>query len=355
MQNKAFTYIQQAISGLKLDLSGLVVVTEAATGSYAYTPLIAAMAKAKRVVCVTRDSQYGKARDIIKIIKKLVDEAGVKNVEFISRDKLGEGCVAEADVVTNLSFVRPINAELIAKMKTTAAIPLMFETWEYRKEDVDLKAGWKKGIVVLGTNESDTRVATLDYIGHIAASMMRKQNIDPARANTLLLGKGHLVAHIKKVFKEKGFSLKVINVSKGKATEHKLRGITCLLLCDLPDPIIDIGEKGVVRPSDLSKFCPDIVIIQLAGKVDRRALKNRGIHVIPDEDLKPGYLSVKLDEFGPELVIRQNAAGLKIGEVATRARLAGKTMKEAEALALKDSPAQEFSKGQRKRYGYPFE
>ena len=37
--------------------------------------------------------------------------------------------VSRADIVTNLGFVRPIDKRFISYMKSTAVVPLMFETW----------------------------------------------------------------------------------------------------------------------------------------------------------------------------------------------------------------------------------
>src|SRR5438034_8191063 len=56
--------MEKAIEAFELDLSGLVVLTEAATGYYQLTPLIAALAGADRVLALTRDSQFGPAVDV---------------------------------------------------------------------------------------------------------------------------------------------------------------------------------------------------------------------------------------------------------------------------------------------------
>src|SRR5436190_23028524 len=59
-----------AIQELSLDLTGARVLTEAASGSFVVTPLLAALAGGQ-VDAVARDSKYGRAEDIIASIKEL--------------------------------------------------------------------------------------------------------------------------------------------------------------------------------------------------------------------------------------------------------------------------------------------
>ena len=47
-------------------------------------------------------------------------------------------CLGESGIVTNSSLVLPIDRELIAVLKPTAVISLMWETWEFRSFDFDL-------------------------------------------------------------------------------------------------------------------------------------------------------------------------------------------------------------------------
>jgi hypothetical protein len=60
--------IEDAIDRLELDLSGKVVLTEAATGAYIVTPVIAALAGAE-VYAFTKDTRYGTVADVTKANK----------------------------------------------------------------------------------------------------------------------------------------------------------------------------------------------------------------------------------------------------------------------------------------------
>src|SRR5215475_2518526 len=57
--------MRETIAFLELDLSDLVILTEAASGPYVVTPVIAALAGAKRVLALTRDSHYASAKTVI--------------------------------------------------------------------------------------------------------------------------------------------------------------------------------------------------------------------------------------------------------------------------------------------------
>src|SRR5262249_22583070 len=149
---------------LELDLSGITVLTEAASGAYVCTPVIAALAGAGHVIALTRDSQYATADNVIRMTRALEQLCGVdKEVETVKVRRAG--LFARADIVTNLGFVRPIDREAVEVMRPTAVVPLMCEAWEFRPGDVDLHACREKGIRVLGTNEEFEGLDVFRYSG----------------------------------------------------------------------------------------------------------------------------------------------------------------------------------------------
>jgi len=66
-----------AIDRCSLDLSDLVVFTEAASGAYIVTPVLAAMAGAKHVFAVTQSTRYGSVDEIREKTFELAALAGV--------------------------------------------------------------------------------------------------------------------------------------------------------------------------------------------------------------------------------------------------------------------------------------
>ncbi len=70
--------IRRTSAFLELDLSGLVVLTEAASGPYVVTPIIAALAGAARVIALTAPSRYGSIEAVIAQTQALADLCGVR-------------------------------------------------------------------------------------------------------------------------------------------------------------------------------------------------------------------------------------------------------------------------------------
>lgn len=61
------------VQSLNLNLKGKTVLTEAASGAYVVTPLIAAIAGAK-VFAYSRTTGFGTAYDIFSITQKYIDD-----------------------------------------------------------------------------------------------------------------------------------------------------------------------------------------------------------------------------------------------------------------------------------------
>ena len=97
------------------------------------TPAIALAAGADEVIAVSRDSAFG------SVTENLAAAASAAAL-FDSTDRLtcvngrpDSEHVRRADIITNLGFIRPIDAALIADAKPTAAVPLMCEAWEWAR------------------------------------------------------------------------------------------------------------------------------------------------------------------------------------------------------------------------------
>jgi orotidine-5'-phosphate decarboxylase len=116
--------MHEAVARCKLDLAGKVVFTEAATGAYAVTPILAALAGAPRIYGVTRNTPYGTVEEVRTTTEELSRRAGVAGRIVVVPQRRPEQ-VAEADIVTNSGHVRPLDSELIGWMKPGAVIPLM--------------------------------------------------------------------------------------------------------------------------------------------------------------------------------------------------------------------------------------
>ena len=126
--------IINSIKKFELDLSGKTILTEAASGNYVVTPIIAAYAGAD-VIAITKKSRHGTVYDIEKQTYALAKSMNVEEKIKIVDNK---NCIDYSifDVVTNTGFVRPIDNTIISALSPSCVIPLMWEPWEFRNEDL---------------------------------------------------------------------------------------------------------------------------------------------------------------------------------------------------------------------------
>ena len=170
-----------------MDLSGLNVLTEAASGAYLFNPMIAILAGAKTVVTFCKDSQYGRVSEISDAVISEYEKIGISE-KFIFTNELKPEFLRTADLITNSGHLRPFNAELINELKQTAVIPLMWETWEMRDGEIDLKVAKDKGILVLGTNEHEKPSDMRPYSFLTALHLMMSHEVGLLEEQVLIIG-----------------------------------------------------------------------------------------------------------------------------------------------------------------------
>lgn len=345
--------IDDAIHAFSLNLRGDTVLTEAATGYYMLTPIIAALGYAKKVYALTKDSRYGSACNIIKKTMELASAWGVKDkIEvFISRD---DPRIRQADIVTNLGFVRPLNSDFLNRLKPTAVIPLMWETWEFRKEDLDLEACHKLGIPVLGTNEHSARLETFCYIGPLAMKLLYSLDIEILRSDIIVIGSGEFRTHTVQSLKDAGARVFQIRIDEGESlqmpqNQELLSTCDAIVIVEHNSHTLLIGKGGQITAKQLYELNSGICIAHITGGVNQDDLEATGIPFRPVYLAPSGYMSVATDYLGPHPLINLHTAGLKVGQMMLQARKQGLKGYEAEMSVLKkNNLAQGFSGYHRK-------
>ena len=334
--------IDDAIDTYNLDLSGLTVFTEAASGNYVVTPLIAALAGADRVFAVTRDSRYGKAVDVRNFTLELAQQWGVGDRIEVRFDK-SPSILSQVDIVTNLGFVRPINKNMIAHLKPTAVLPLMWETWEFREVDLDLAECRRAGIMVLGTNEREVGLDFFTYVGYLAVKLAFELEIEIYRSKVVVVGSGPFGESSVKAFDKLEADIEYIDLSAGASLEtepakYRLCDVDLVVLVEHHSSACLIGSGGQITVDELLMLSPHLSIVHIAGHINREEIDNAAIPCLPQKSAAPGYMSVATDYLGPKPVIALHTAGLKVGEAMARTRLAGLNPIEAEKKVLGSLP-----------------
>jgi hypothetical protein len=105
-------------------------------------------------------------------------------------------------------------------------------------------------------------------------------------------------------------------------------------------PLLAAG--GPLDPRALAAANPAARVGVISGQVDIEALRAEGVFVLPQAPTAPRRHAYSLAEVGPRPVLELYAAGLRVGEVAARARLAGLDVTAAARRALEETPAMDF-------------
>lgn len=339
--------IKRAIGTFDLSLVGLRVLTEAATGYYKLTPLIAALAGAEHVYALAADSRYGRACAIREETLRLAALWGVDErvSVLLSRE---DQRISMADVVTNLGFVRPLDADFLCRLKRGAVIPLMWETWEYRAEDLDLAECRRLEIPVLGTNEHHPDLRIFEYIGHIALKMLFVAEIEVFRSRVVVVGGGEFAEQAVAALSNAGAQVTHIDTGVPEAlasavSKSGLRQADAVVVIEHRSRRMLIGPGGDISVDELVELNRVAAVIHVCGGIDEAGLRDSGLNCYPGTFAPPGYMSVATDYLGPRPLIDLHTAGLKVGEEMARVMANCSKAFEAELAVLrKSSLAQGF-------------
>lgn len=299
-----------AIDRCALDLTGLTVLTEAASGAYAVTPVLAAMAGAD-VYALAAGTAYASSEQLQELTAELARIGTVSDrIQLIYQKD--PSFIGAADIVTNSGQVRPIDANMIARLKPHAVIPLMYESWEYRQADVDLQACRERGIVVAGTNERHPGVDVFSFLGQMAIKQLHDAGIEVRGSHILLLCDNSFAPFI---------IADLRNASAEVTHSTEMTPDVLSSRCDAVVLALQPREAPVFTAADarlLSERAPGAVLIQYWGDADRAALATAGVPVWPVEPPRPGHMGVLPSAVGPDPIVRLQSGGLKVGQVLAR-------------------------------------
>ena len=301
--------VRRVVEQIELDLKGLKVVTEAATGPYVVTPVLAAAAGAQ-VIALARSSRHGTIAQVRRQTYALAEQLGVsQRIEIV--EELTPAHLAAADIVTNSGHLRPLDAEKIRHLRPGTVIPTMYEAWELRPADVDIDACLRQGVVVAGTNEQHPKLRVFDYLGMLAVRGLMECRIPVPFSRLLLVSDNPFASPIASVLSSCGAEVTVFD---GETRADRLH-YDALILADTPSPDRwNIGREGAKHTlAELGSF---EALIQVWGDVERDAIP--GTQFYPHQAPARGHMGVQLSDLGDEPIIRLQAGGMKVGEVLAR-------------------------------------
>jgi hypothetical protein len=227
-------------------------------------------------------------------------------------DRKDHKIAGEADIITNSGQVRPIDAEMVAQMKPSSVVPLMYESWEYRHADVDLQACRARNIMVAGTNERHPDVDVFSFLGQMAIMQLHDAGIAGRDSNVLLICDNSFATFIAHDLKNAGAEV---------TATRRLTADALSPHCDAVILAMQPGEAPAFTVDDarlVSQKAPGAVLVQYWGDADRAALADAGVPVWPPEAPRTGHMGILPSALGPEPIVRLQAGGLKVGQILAR-------------------------------------
>lgn len=330
-KQRAKKILLEGIKKFDLNLDGLVVFTEAASGNYAYTPISAAVAGAKKVYAVTRDSRYGTKEEITKNIYNLAKEFGIESKIEVVYEKTKE-IISQCDIITNSGFVRPIDKSMIDMMKPTAVISLMWETWEVRHSEIDLEYCKEKEIVVLGTHEDTGGLNLYNGVGFLPLKMLFDSGLSVYNDKILVVGNCLTSRCIYNFLKKCDVDVEKYTFDN-KEVLKKLKVFDAIVIAEHSERKNIIGLNSEINIDAISH---DTVICHITGDMDSKVLKDKKLQFYPEKIADAHYMSMSLDDLDSRAVIELMQAGFKVGEIMSINRKT-KSYIETIDISLKDS------------------
>ncbi len=307
--------VRQAVTTLDLDLSGAVVLTEAATGAYVVTPVLAALAGATTVHALTRSTRFGTVDQVEAETLALAEALGVADRIQVGTGEQRRALFAAADVVTNSGHLRPIDAGDVAVMRDTAVVPLMFEAWEAQagRIDLDLEALRARGVAVAGTNECHPDIDVFGHLGLMAVTQLADAGVSAYRGRVALICDNPFRESLTRGLIGAGAKVRIGSTLAEVIAAWDLDDTPDALVVALTptgSPVLSIDD---VRT--LVAAWPAVVVTQFWGDLDRPTLRQAGVEHHPISDPGPGHMGVLPSRLGPAPIVSLQAGGLKVAQV----------------------------------------
>jgi hypothetical protein len=310
---RAIKLIKQIIKNLDLDLNNQIVLTEVGSKYYKYTPIIAALAGAKKVYAIARDNSYGKGEDNIIACIELCSILDIKNIIF-HLNYVPTNIINEADIITNSGNLRPLDKFFLSKTKKDVVISLMYEKWEYRKSDVDVDWCISNNIKVAGVWESHPQVNVFNFVGQLAIKLVHEAGFEVFDNKIIVWSNDNFGDTIKQAFLDSGASdvLQTIEINK---VFKSYNNYDFIFICHYNENRKYFGQSGVFDVKDIISQNPSIGIIHLYGDVDYDFLDNMGVNCFPRKKGEALHMSETLGYLGLKPIIKLQVAGLKVAQM----------------------------------------
>lgn len=321
--------LSQIVKNLDLNLKNKTVITEAASGPYVVTAILAAIAGAK-VYAFSRDSSYGTVDQSFDQTRKVMQECDFMDLDIQLIEKLKPNIIAQADLITNSGYLRPLDKEKLKHAKDDLVIALMYEAWELRDTDLDLDYIRKRGFFLGATNERHPDVDVFNYLGDMTLKLIFDAGICPYNNRFILICNHDFGPYIAKVLGKNCANLLVIDedIHREKYLGMPVDWKGGFPEVSIPESYYDaeaviftacpfdkewIGNNHPLKLDNIKRQLRDPYILRYFGDLAVADLDKSDVRYFPAE-VKSGHMGVLPSAVGFDPIIRLQAGGLKAGE-----------------------------------------
>jgi len=310
---RSLKYINRKIKELQLNLSGEIVLTELGNNNYIYTPLIAALAGAEKVIAWTANNNSFCVEENTRDFLALAKELGLENKITVRVNDRDANDIKAASIITNSGFVRPLDRSFLQNVNAKAVIPLMFEAWELRSSDIDIECAKEFNIKVAGTFENHPLLKVFDGVGPLAIKLCLEAGYEVYNNNILVYSDDNFGEVSKKAFEAFGAN-KVVMTTDIDEILLLAADTDFIYLCRYKENREFFSDELLEIPR-LIAANSNIGIVHLYGAFNYKLLSKNNLAVYPQKDGKASIMSETLAYLGPQLIISLAAGGLKVAQL----------------------------------------
>lgn len=312
---KEIAYIRSVIQLLNLNLEGLTVLTEIGSSYYFYTPFIAALSGAKKVFAWTGTNSYFECNELVSQAVQLTQQLNLEHIIEFSVNEKPVTHIQEADVITNSGFLRPLDADFLAHCKKTVSISLMFEAWEIRESDIDIKFCIENGLQVGGIWENHPKLGVFESVGHLAIKLAMEAGHEIYQNQIIIWSDDDFGTVTEKYFNQLN-PKKVIKTLDRQTVLENLAQTDFIYFCSNHEKRTILGNDSdaIFTWKELKELNPSISIVHLYGKFDLKTIGNENIQVYPEQNGRAEYMSKTLTYLGMKPTLNLLVGGMKVGE-----------------------------------------
>lgn len=306
---RAADLISKIKSRLSLNLEGRSVLTEAGSNYFIYTPLIAYYSGASSIYVWIKDTVYGSAESIRKEFLQILNLLGISSDTFHLRlNERPEADIAASDIITNLGFVRPLDAAFLGNLNKTAVVSYMCEAWEVRAADVDIEYCKENNIPVAGVWEDHPDLLIFKGCGQLSVKLCMEAGLEVYQNSILIISDDKFG----KVARESFVNAGAARVDVQSPAANNISDYSDYDLIFISD--YSFAEEILSNASDLTVL-KGKTVVHLCGKVNFEALEAAGVNCYPRYNGQAKRMTKTLAHLGLKPIIDLHAAGLKVGEL----------------------------------------